>query len=412
MSPDTRTYRGKSLQEILPRIREELGPDAVITRRREGLAGGVGGFFQKQFVEVEARSGGGAGQREERPAASAGEGRFARPRGRLIDAYDDAANALADPAVQEGMQSPAIRALMQQAAPFAEQLDAAARESSPYALSDPALSDPALSDPALSDPALSDPRPRPQGAGELERALATAGLSPALAGALVSSTVSHILPFGSERELKRLVRSALARRIPTQPGWGGRGRTIAFVGTGGSGKTACTARLAAAYAAGSDVPAIAIALRPADAGAELNGLLAEAGVPVFVAQSAAEVRARLEGMREETVAVIDTPAISPNDPAGVDRLADELEEINAFEVHLTLPASTGSAAARELLGDVEELGVSRLALTHVDATRHIGAVVGLAISSGRPISYLSSGNGLRGELEPADSYVLASMLLP
>ena len=46
MSTATRTYRGSSLEEILPRIRAELGPDAVITRRREGLTGGVGGFFQ------------------------------------------------------------------------------------------------------------------------------------------------------------------------------------------------------------------------------------------------------------------------------------------------------------------------------------------------------------------------------
>ncbi|MCK9247687.1 MAG: hypothetical protein M0P31_01735 [Solirubrobacteraceae bacterium] len=49
-----RTYRGRSLEEILPRIREELGEDAVVLRRREGLAGGVGGFFQQRYVEVEA----------------------------------------------------------------------------------------------------------------------------------------------------------------------------------------------------------------------------------------------------------------------------------------------------------------------------------------------------------------------
>ncbi|MGE4427586.1 MAG: hypothetical protein AB7G37_14135 [Solirubrobacteraceae bacterium] len=49
-----RTFRGRSLEEILPRIREELGDDAVVLRRREGLAGGVGGFFQQRYVEVEA----------------------------------------------------------------------------------------------------------------------------------------------------------------------------------------------------------------------------------------------------------------------------------------------------------------------------------------------------------------------
>ncbi|HST40343.1 MAG TPA: hypothetical protein VLK58_12590, partial [Conexibacter sp.] len=55
--PNLRTYRGRSLEEILPQIRAELGPDAVIVRQRDGLAGGIGGFFQQQFVEVQARKG-------------------------------------------------------------------------------------------------------------------------------------------------------------------------------------------------------------------------------------------------------------------------------------------------------------------------------------------------------------------
>src|SRR5437588_2907619 len=54
--PDgVRTYRGKTLAELIPQIRAELGPDAIILREREGLIGGVSGFFAKRCVEVEAR---------------------------------------------------------------------------------------------------------------------------------------------------------------------------------------------------------------------------------------------------------------------------------------------------------------------------------------------------------------------
>ncbi len=53
-----RTYRGRKLEDILPQIREELGPDAVILREREGLVGGFGGFFAQRFIEVQARAGG------------------------------------------------------------------------------------------------------------------------------------------------------------------------------------------------------------------------------------------------------------------------------------------------------------------------------------------------------------------
>src|SRR5918911_470499 len=52
---DTKTYRGRNLEEVLPQIKAELGPDAEIVRQREGLMGGVGGFFQRPCIEVDAR---------------------------------------------------------------------------------------------------------------------------------------------------------------------------------------------------------------------------------------------------------------------------------------------------------------------------------------------------------------------
>src|SRR4051794_21301899 len=54
---DTFTYRGRSLEELVPRIRSELGDDAVIVARRETTSGGVGGFFAKREIEVEVRPG-------------------------------------------------------------------------------------------------------------------------------------------------------------------------------------------------------------------------------------------------------------------------------------------------------------------------------------------------------------------
>ena len=55
-SDDVKTFRGRSLEELLPQIRAELGPDAIVLRRREGRGGGVGGFFQRPYVEVDARA--------------------------------------------------------------------------------------------------------------------------------------------------------------------------------------------------------------------------------------------------------------------------------------------------------------------------------------------------------------------
>jgi hypothetical protein len=52
-----RIYRGRNVEELIPRIVAELGEDAVVIRHHHGLTGGFAGFFQRSFVEIEARRG-------------------------------------------------------------------------------------------------------------------------------------------------------------------------------------------------------------------------------------------------------------------------------------------------------------------------------------------------------------------
>src|SRR5690349_17162693 len=109
----TVTYRGRSLEEVLPKIREELGPDAVIERQRTGLVGGVGGFFQREMIEVDAR-----------PAAPGENTGFDMLAGEDDDAVLRAATAPTYPDLDrdEGLASPAMRRIAEQAEPFADLL--------------------------------------------------------------------------------------------------------------------------------------------------------------------------------------------------------------------------------------------------------------------------------------------------
>jgi flagellar biosynthesis protein FlhF len=50
---ERRAFRGESLEDALRQVREELGPDAIVVRQREGVIGGVGGFFGRRCVELE-----------------------------------------------------------------------------------------------------------------------------------------------------------------------------------------------------------------------------------------------------------------------------------------------------------------------------------------------------------------------
>lgn len=125
----TVTYRGRSLEEVLPKIREELGPDAVIERQRTGLVGGVGGFFQREMIEVDAR-----------PAAPGEHGTFDVLAGAGDDADLRAATAPPpDPDRDEGLSAPAMRRIAQQSEPFADLLADAEADALPA----PGASDPA-----------------------------------------------------------------------------------------------------------------------------------------------------------------------------------------------------------------------------------------------------------------------------
>src|SRR5918999_557949 len=93
---DTKTYRGRTLEEVLPKIKAELGPDAEIIRQRSGLTGGVGGFFQRACVEVEVR-----GPAEGPRTADRGQ------QGRRFDAYDDAP-AIPEPLPAEPQSEPEL----------------------------------------------------------------------------------------------------------------------------------------------------------------------------------------------------------------------------------------------------------------------------------------------------------------
>jgi flagellar biosynthesis GTPase FlhF len=478
---DVKTFRGRSLEELLPQIRAELGPDAIVLRRREGRDKKAGGFFQRPFVEVDAR----APHADERP----------------LEIRSDRATA-------EGLSSPAVQALFEQATPFADALAAAARDtrmdddtfsasfspdtsgfsalpqepepdtprrmrersvpeppSRPAGLYGPqpnvsaiedaapkppapespapsereAVTPPVVEEPPLAPPPVAEspapvpapdaaspepadePEPgfgippapvpaarptgilRPPSADAAEERLVASGISAALAADVVGEAVVHALPFSAPRNMKRLVRAAFARRIPTPAQLGPGPRTIAIVGGGGAGKSSAVAHIAAVYAAaGADVAVIEL---------RGNGSLAHRlqplGVGVISASGAEQAIERL-GAREPLITLIDTPATGPSAKAAdVRALAADLKALGA-EVHLALPATLSAAAAGEVAAALAPLNPSHVALTHTDETSRPGAPLELALAAGRPLSYVCSREGA----SPADPAALAAQLLP
>jgi flagellar biosynthesis GTPase FlhF len=480
---DTFTYRGRSLEELVPRIRQELGDDAVIVSRRETTSGGVGGFFAKREIEVEVRPGETSGppprvaeafatQLADAHARQQQTGGPGDPLGGIRPTTAPEVDALpsaADLTVNDLFPTPpppaggGLAALFNVGLPPA---DTAARpeviededewddeewgeepeleveeaeevgEPAPAPVSEiPLVEQPTgafdyvgVGEPTAAEPTpvTSELAPEPF-ASPASTAPAHAGLPPAvlvaaehlvarglrtgLAEAIAEEAMSGLAPLRPDADPKQLLTDALARRIPMHPLRRGPG-VIGFVGPGGAGKTRCVARLAAAHARHGVLPVTVVALRSPDGGAELRRLLAPYGVALHAIESGAEGAARIAALRGCGLVIVDTPGVSPRSSGELRALGFELDSLAPDELHLTVPATIGPAAAQELVGGVRELGVGALALTHTDETEMLGTVIGLAIDSGLPLSYLARGQAVEAGLRPASAVDLANDLVP
>lgn len=448
-----KTYRGKSLEELLPQIRADLGPEAVITSRREGLIGGIGGFFQKRCVEVDARPGGPRidvydEAPEPAPAVmpsaeavhAAAEAQLAATGTAATPIESAVATATLpvepaeqhpvrnDAATREGLATPQMQRLVGEAKPFADLLEqmAAAPTAEPSAFTRPhddfPRTEPRAPEPigeglpapgvpaaaVVAEPEVIEEvetEPEPKRISNLRESMVATGLGTDQAADIVDSVVRNVAPFSTPGRLKTLVRNELALRLPIVPAPGPGRRRLAVVGATGTGKTAAVARIAAAHAAvGQDVACLTV--EPADGGAALRALLEGSGVPVQVI-SGEELAVALLGESAELV-LVDTPGASAGAAGTVETLAATLATAGLDEIHLAVRAGTASPAAVEMLETLRPLGPNRILVSAAADTTHIGATVDVAIRTALPIHYVAE---TVVDIAPADPRALASKVV-
>jgi flagellar biosynthesis GTPase FlhF len=536
-----RTYRGRKLEDLIPQIREELGPDAIILRQREGLTGGVGGFFAQKCVEVDAQ----APQPRvdiydehdvdqslldeiddpyadpapqvtlELPALESGEvayepiepaeavrpdtpnlietfyvptggidgtidelpdefAEFDEPMAPELNGYErhaaeipvipaqpttaepvgpsfverlqEAAGLIADapapvdpqpaPVAAEPAPAPAPAPVAVEPAPVIEpQPEPApvAVEPEPMAIPQPATAAARAVAPQpiiRPKPIITQQAPAPvqvpaqrafaaQQSGQIDGDDAAAladelisqGISERWAQQLIDEAAAHRSPLAAGN-LRDAVRATLASTLPASSSLPAGGAAIAFVGAGGSGKTRCTAALAAAYARASTLAASVVALGGEDWGAEVKDLLKGQSTWVTVAPTAHDANAAVQSGRQNGMVVVDTPATSPRDEAAIQTLAVELSSLDLDALYITIPATFSVHAAKRLVESFAALGVDGIAVTHADEAEQLGVAAELAHISGVPIAYVHDGLVLDSALSASDPTSLAARLLP
>jgi signal recognition particle GTPase len=145
----------------------------------------------------------------------------------------------------------------------------------------------------------------------------------------------------------------------------------------------------------------------------LGDLVAELDTVFEIAAAPEPLRRSLATLTESEVVIADTPPLRPGGAHHADdELAPLLAVLDPDEVHLVVPADLSATEGRRLLTWNGAASVpTRIIISHGDAAEQSGVAVGIALTLGLPVSFVSLGEDL-GSLRLAEPAALGEMVLP
>jgi flagellar biosynthesis protein FlhF len=190
-------------------------------------------------------------------------------------------------------------------------------------------------------------------------------------------------------------------------------RVVALVGPTGVGKTTTVAKLAANFklAHGTRVGLITVDTYRIAAVEQLKTYAEIIDLPLSVVNDPAEMPHALDDLGAVDLVLIDTAGRSPRDEVKIRELAEFLLQAKPDEVHLVLSAVAGERSLRSAVDRFATVQVDRLILTKLDEAESLGGILAVLGLYSRPLSYLTTGQAVPDDIEPADRKRLARLIL-
>lgn len=205
-------------------------------------------------------------------------------------------------------------------------------------------------------------------------------------------------------ELERAVRAHLHSRLlepPARLGTANGIRALALVGPCGSGKTLLGIKIAVGVSirGGRPVRFVALASSTPASTRRMESISALVGCPFTLVERPQELSEACQSKSEQELLIIDTPGFSASQEIERRAWATALARARPCEVAMVMPATMKAADLVSAARQYESFRPTLLAFAHVDQTESLGACLALAISTGLPVGYLSSGQEIPEDLE-------------
>jgi flagellar biosynthesis protein FlhF len=193
----------------------------------------------------------------------------------------------------------------------------------------------------------------------------------------------------------------------------GQRNVVALVGPTGVGKTTTLAKLAANFRLrdGVKLGLVTVDTYRIAAVEQLKTYAELIDLPMKVVASPDEMRRALQELSALDLVLIDTAGRSPQDEPKVHELQQILQAAQADEVHLVLSLTASMKALVSAAASFRPAGVTSLIVTKLDEVPGMGALFNLASQIATPISYVTTGQDVPEDIEPAQAARLARLVL-
>jgi flagellar biosynthesis protein FlhF len=413
-----KVFESDSMQGALKKVKETLGPDALILSTRTVRKGGLG-RFRKPVYEVTAAIDGPEADPPQPPQPAPAR-RQAEPDEEL--SYDKIWQAA-------GGRQP-VRDTPQAPAPAESYPDSSAIRSEIDELKTLVLklAGQQSGQPGRPvSPAPPPPSPPPTGREDirememLKSELSRCGIAPEAASAIEGCAWEQLSPrqMQDRERLQHFFRDAIGELLRvtgalTEPLAGADGpRKIALVGPTGVGKTTTIAKLAAAgLVRGSGRMALITIDTYRIAAVEQLKVYAEImNLPLEVVITPEHLDKALARHADKDLILIDTAGRSPRDAGSIEELLSLLGPHSGIESHLVLSAATRDRELQETVRRFGRLPLQSLIFTKLDECEQCGALLNVPYRQQMPISYLTNGQRVPEDLLEANADAVAEFIL-
>jgi len=385
-------YEVQDMKEAIKRIKNDLGPDAVIlSTRNVKKGGGAFGMFSREVVEVVAA-------RDYTNKPQDGQSYHESFQGHAAD------NAVTDNGLRDEVQkirvemslTPAeLRGMKSEIAVLKEYIQELIRGDEDEEIK------------TFSDKIVL-----------FQRRLISGGIDPSLARRLIKIIDNKIQ--GDQKDnmdqINRYGLEMLQKQVKTTgPVYKtNSGQKIAvFIGPTGVGKTTTIAKIAAKYTLVDKKKVNLLTFDTFRIGAieQLKIYAKIIGLPVDIVLSPSDLPDIINKRRDADLILIDTAGRNHKDRVFIGELRELLNHTRSLDCHLVLSATSSDIILTDIINQFSDMPISGLLFTKLDEAAKFGLIFNAMIKAQKPLSYFATGQRVPEDIEMSTPERLCKLIL-